>query len=123
MSPEITIKEDYILIEPKKGTDYSEIHRGVARLFYVDEIPEKNRIWVFREGPENFSYDDLHKLRDIIRENYPNDHKINKTAIVIGSEFQSSMAESFRQVAKDLPFEIRIFSDIQAAEDWAKCKS
>ena len=123
MSPEITIKEDYILIEPKKGTDYSEIKRGVARLFYVNEIPEKNRIWVFREGPENFSYDDLHKLRDIIRENYPNDHKINKTAIVIGSEFQSSMAESFRQVAKDLPFEIRIFSDIQAAEDWAKCKS
>ncbi len=123
MSPEITIKEDYILIEPKKGTDYSEIQRGVARLFYVNEIPEKNRIWVFREGPENFSYDDLHKLRDIIRENYPNDHKINKTAIVIGSEFQSSMAESFRQVAKDLPFEIRIFSDIQAAEDWAKCKS
>lgn len=123
MSPEITIKEDYILIEPKKGTDYSEIQRGVARLFYVNEIPEKNRIWVFREGPENFSYDDLHKLRDIIKENYPNDHKINKTAIVIGSEFQSSMAESFRQVAKDLPFEIRIFSDIQAAEDWAKCKS
>jgi hypothetical protein len=123
MSPEITIKEDYILIEPKKGTDYSEIQRGVARLFYVNEIPEKNRIWVFREGPENFSYDDLHKLRDIIKENYPNDHKINKTAIVIESEFQSSMAESFSQVAKDLPFEIRIFSDIQAAEDWAKCKS
>ena len=41
MSPEITIKKDYILIEPKKGTDYSEIHRGVARLFYVDEIPKK----------------------------------------------------------------------------------
>jgi hypothetical protein len=123
MSPEITIKKDYILIEPKKGTDYSEIHRGVARLFYVDEIPEKNRIWVFREGPEKFPYDDLHKLKDIIKENYPNGHKINKTAIVIESEFQSSMAESFKQVAKDLPFEIRIFSDIQAAEDWAKCKS
>jgi hypothetical protein len=28
------------------------------------------------------------------------------------------MAESFRQVAKDLPFEIRVFSDFQAAEDW-----
>ncbi len=44
MSPEITIKKDYILIEPKEGTDYSEIQRGVARLFYVDVIPEKNRI-------------------------------------------------------------------------------
>ncbi len=120
MSPKITIKKDYVLLEPKEGTDYWEIKRGVARLFYVPEIPEKNRIWVFREGPEKFSYDDLHKLRDIIKENYPNDHKINKTAIVVESGFQSSMAESFRQIAEDLPFEIRVFSDFQAAEDWVK---
>jgi len=122
MSPEITKKKDYILIEPKERTDYSEIQRGVGRLFYVDKIPEKNRIWVFREGPEKFSYDDLHKLRDIIKENYPSDHKINKTAIVIESEFQSSMAELFRQIATDFPFEIRVFSDFQAAEDWVRCK-
>ena len=120
MSPNITIKKDYVLLEPKEGTDYREIQRGVARLFYVPEIPEKNRIWVFREGPEKFSYNDLHKLRDIIKENYPNDHKINKTAIVVESGFQSSMAESFRQIAEDLPFEIRVFSDFQAAEDWVK---
>ena len=122
MSPEITKKKDYVLIEPKAGTDYSEILRAVGRLFYVDEIPEKNRIWVFREGPEKFSCDDLHKLRDIIKENFPDDHKINKTAIVIESEFQSSMAESFRQIAKDFPFEMRVFSDFQAAEDWVRCK-
>jgi hypothetical protein len=69
MSPEITKKRDYILIEPKEGTDYSEVQRAVARLFYINEIPEKNRIWVFREGPEKFSYEDLHKLKDIIKEN------------------------------------------------------
>ena len=120
MSPEINIKKNYILIEPKAGTDYSEIQRGVARLFYVDEFPDKNRIWVFREGPEKFSHDDLHKLRDIIKENYPNNHKVNKTAIVIESDFQSSMAESFKQITKDLPFEIRVFSNFQAAEDWVK---
>ena len=89
----------------------------------MEEIPDKNRIWVFREGPEKFSYDDLHKLRDIIKEYYPNDHKIDKTAIVVETDFQSSMAETFRQVAKDLPIEIRVFSDFQAAEDWVKCKS
>ena len=123
MSPEITKKRDYVLIEPKGGTDFSEIQRAVARLFYIDEIPEKNRIWVFREGPEKFSYEDLHKLKDIIKENYPKDHLVRKTAIVIESEFQSSMAESFRQIAIDLPFEMRIFSDFQAAEDWVigKC--
>jgi hypothetical protein len=118
MAPEITINKDYILVELKKGIDYREIRRGVARLFYTSGMPEKNGIWVLREGPEKFSYDDLHKLRDIIKENYPKDVKINKTAIVVESGFQSSMAKSFRQIAEDLPFEIRVFTDLQAAEDW-----
>ena len=118
MSPKITIKKDYVLLEPKEGTDYWEVQRGVARLFYIPEIPDKNRIWVFREGPEQLSHDDLHKLRDIIKENYPTKARVIKTAIVVESGFQSNMAESFRQIAKDLPLEIRIFSDFQAAEDW-----
>ena len=118
MSPEITIKKDYILVELKEGVDYWQIRRGVARLFYASGMPEKNGIWVLREGPENLSYDDLYKLRDIIKENYPKDVKINKTAIVAKSEFQSSMAKSFRRIAEDLPFEIRVFTDLQAAEDW-----
>jgi len=62
MSPEITIKKDYILVEPKEGIDYWEIQRGVARLFYTSGIPEKNGIWVFREGQEKFSSDGLYIL-------------------------------------------------------------
>ena len=120
MSPEITIKEDYILIEPKEGINYREIRRAIARLFYVSRIPEKNGIWVFREGQEKFSYDDLYRLKDLIKETYPKDVKINKTAIVVESGFQSRMAESFRQIAEDLPFEMRVFYDFQSAEDWVK---
>jgi len=92
----------------------------VARLFYVPGIPDKNRIWVFHKGLENFSYDYLPRLRDFIEENYPRDAKINKTALVVESGFQSQMADSFRKIAKDLPFEIRVFSDFQAAEEWVK---
>ena len=120
MSPEITITKDYNLVEPKEGINFREIRRAVARLFYASGIPEKNGIWVFREGQENFSYDDLYRLKELIKENYPKDVKINKTAIVIKSGFQSKMAESFKQIAADLPFEIQVFSDFQAAEDWVK---
>ncbi len=120
MSPEITINKDYNLVEPKEGINYREIRRAVARLFYASEIPEKNGIWVFREGQEKFSYDDLYRLKDLIKENYPKDVKINKTAIVVESDFQSRVAESFRQIAEDLPFEIRVFSDFRAAENWVK---
>jgi hypothetical protein len=58
-------------------------------------------------------------LKDLIKENYPKDVKISKAAIVVESDFQSRMAESFSRIS-DLPFEIQVFSDFQAAEDWVK---
>jgi hypothetical protein len=118
MAPNITIKKNYILVEPKEGTDFREIQQGLARLFYVEGIPEQNRIWVFREGPQNLSYDDLYKLKDIIKENYPVDARINKTAIVVESGLPTDLAESFTKIADDLPQEFKVFTNIQAAEDW-----
>jgi hypothetical protein len=118
MSPQITIKENYVLIEPQEGADFWEILRGVARLFYGDKIPEKNRIWLFRRGPGNLSGDDLHKLKDIITEIYPSEAKIEKTAIVVASELQSSMAELFTRIAQDLPQTFKVFSKLTDAEDW-----
>jgi hypothetical protein len=120
MPPQITIKKDYILIEPKAGIDLREIQQGVARLFYVKEIPEQNRIWVFREGPQNLSYDDLPRLKDIIKQNYPEDSRINKTALVVESKAQSDMAEAFAKIAEDLPQTFKIFSSLAEAEEWIK---
>ncbi|MGD9182848.1 MAG: hypothetical protein PVG15_15310 [Desulfobacterales bacterium] len=120
MAPKITIKENYILIQPKEGIDFREIQRGVARLFYVEGIPEQNRIWVFREGPQNLSYDDLQKLRDVIKENYPEDARINKTAIVVESGAQADLAEAFTKIAEDLPQQFKVFSNLADAEVWVK---
>jgi len=120
MAPEITIKRDYILVETKAGIDLREIQQGVARLFYVKGIPEQNRIWVFREGPLNLSYDDLQRLKDIIKENYPKDAKINKTALVVQSAAQSDLAEAFAKIAEDLPQTFRVFSSLADAEAWVR---
>ena len=120
MSPKITLKTDYVLIEPKEGTDFREIQRGVARLFYVEGIPRQNRIWVFREGPENLSYDDLNKLKAVIKENYPESTKVNKTAIVVESGLQTALAESFTKIAADLPQTFKVFSKLSDAENWVK---
>ncbi len=122
MSPKITIKKNYILVEPKEGIDFREIQKGVARLFYVEGIPEQNRIWVFREGPQNLSDDDLHKLRDVIKENYPKDARVNKTAIVVESESQASIAEAFTKIVADLPQQFKVFSDLKDAEAWVREK-
>ena len=118
MSPRITIKKDYILVEPKEGINFREIQQGLARLFYVEGIPEQNRIWVFRKGPQNVSQDDLYKLKEIIKENYPQNARINKTAIVVESGRQTSLAESFIEIAEDLPQQFKVFTNLQDAEDW-----
>jgi hypothetical protein len=120
MPPEITIKKDYILIEPKAGIDLREIQQGVARLFYVKEIPEQNRIWVFREGPLNLSYDDLPRLKDIIKQNYPTDSRINKTAIVVNPGMPADLAEAFAKITADLPQTFEVFSSLEDAEEWIK---
>ena len=120
MSPKITIRKDYILVEATEGIDLREIQKGVARLFYVEGIPEQNRIWVFPEGPLTLSRDDLPKLRDIIEENYPIDARINKTAIVVESGAQAELAEAFTQIAKDLPQQFKVFSNLADAEAWVK---
>ena len=120
MPPQITIKKDYILIEPKAGIDFREIQQGLARLFYVKEIQEQNRIWVFREGPQNLSYADLSRLRDIVKQYYPKDSRINKTALVVNRGVQSDLAEAFTKIAEDLPQTIKIFSSLADAEKWVK---
>ena len=120
MSPKITIKPDYILVEPKKGTDFIEIRKGIARLFYVKGIPKKNRIWVFRKGPQNLSTEDLHRLKDIIKQNYPGDSGINKTALVVEPGAQSGLAEAFAEIVKDLPQVFKVFSALADAEEWVK---
>ena len=120
MPPQITIRKDYILVEPKTGFNFREIQQGVARLFYVKGIPEQNRIWIFRKGPDNLSYDDLYKLKDMIKEYYPQNARINKSAIVVESDLHKSLAEAFIKIANDLPQEFKIFSSLVDAEAWVR---
>lgn len=120
MPLKITFKKNFIILEPEAGTNFRQIRSGLARLYYVPGLPEKNRIWLFRDGPENITDEGLQGLRDFIKENYPPDAKVNKTAIVIESEFQANMASIFQRLVADLPFDIRVFTDFQAAEEWVE---
>jgi hypothetical protein len=120
MSPNITLKKDYILIEIEEPADFREIRRGIGRLCYVPELPDRNDVWVFRKGLVSLSHDDLYKLRDIIKEVHPKDSKVHKTALVVTPEVQSRMAEEFSQLAQNLQHEFKVFTRLQDAETWIK---
>jgi hypothetical protein len=117
MAPKITVKKDYILVEPKE-VDYWQIWESIGKVRNLPEFPEKNDIWVFHDGPIKLTYVDLYKLKDFVKEIYPENVKRSKTAIVVESGLQSAIALFFAQIAKDLPFEIKVFFDFQTAENW-----
>ena len=117
MAPKITVNTDYILVEPKE-VDYWEIWEGVGKLRNLPEFSEKNRIWVFNESQIKLKYDDLYKLKDYIKEIYPENMTRRKTALVVKTGPQSAMALLFSQIAENLPLKIKVFTDFQAAESW-----
>ena len=118
MDIEITIQKDYIFVEPPKGINYWDILEGIGRLMNLDECPIKNNIWEFRDGPVMLLYDDLYKIKAVIKEHYLKKAKRNKTAIVVKTDLHFGIANVFVEIVKDLPCDIRVFSNLRSAEGW-----
>ena len=69
MAPRLTIKKDYILVEPQES-EYWAIWESLAKLLKMPEYPHKNVIWLFDDGPLSLTYDDLYKLNQLLKENF-----------------------------------------------------
>ena len=118
MAPKISVESDYILIEPQE-IEFWEMWEAVGRLFKMPEYLDKPTIWLFSDKPLNIAYSDLYRLKDFISKHYPKGaKKVNKTAIVVTTGLHLGLAKSFANIAKDLPFEIRIFSEFPSAQYW-----
>ena len=77
MEPKITIREHYVLIEPREA-EYWEIVQSLGRLFKIPEFPYKNVIWNFNAGSIKIAYEELYKITDFIKENEPEEIKPDK---------------------------------------------
>ena len=110
--------KDFILIESPSGMDYWEIMEGIPQLISMPEFKNKNDIWVFRSGQIKMSYADLYTIKNLVEEICPKNSKGTKTAIVAENGLQQSLCTLYSDIGKDLPREIRIFSDLESAENW-----
>ena len=118
MQAKITVQKEYILVEPE-ANEFWEFLVTLGYLFKMPEYKNKNTIWLIPEAPVESGYSDLYKLRDFISEHYPKGNKPdNKAAIVVKTGILSALVEAWAKIARDLPYEIRVFTDFQAAEGW-----
>ena len=118
MNPQITIKKDYILVEPQEY-ELRAILGVIADLFDMPENLEMDVIWVFKGGFSKITFDELYKIRDFVKENVPENEKPDKrTAVVIESGFLSAMADIFSRISDNLSLKYKVFSDLPSAEEW-----
>ena len=120
MTLKITDKEDYLLVEPSEGMDYWEILEAIPAVFLMPQFKDKDDIWVFRKGQMKTHYSDLHVLKGVAEKPHPEESIGRKTAIVTETDLQQGLASMYSDIAKDLPREIKVFSDLKLAEDWIK---
>ena len=118
MSLNITNNDDYILAEYSTGMDYWEIMDGIPKLISMPEFKDKNDIWLFRDGQMKMLYSDLQNIKNSVEQLHPKDSKAKKTAIVTETGLQHSLATLYADIGKNLPREIRVFSDLNSARDW-----
>ena len=119
MEPKITVKKDYILVEPEEP-DYLEIFISLGNLFKMHEYLSMDVIWIFHEGPAKTTYDDLYKLRDFVKDHYPasNAKPNKKVALVVETGLHKAMAKEYVKIVNGYGPEFRVFSDVGSAEAW-----
>jgi hypothetical protein len=116
----VTNTDNYILAEYSEGMDYWEILEGISKIFSMPEFKVKNDIWAFKDGQLKISFSDLYKIKDSVKKLYPEGSTGKKTAIVIETGIQHSLATLYSDLGKDLPRKIRVFSDLNSAIEWIK---
>ena len=122
MNPHITIKKDYILVEPQEY-ELHAILGIIADLFDMPENLDMNVIWVFKGGFSKITYDELYKIRDFVKESVPeNENPDKRTAVLIESGFLSAMAHIFSRISANLSLNYKVFPDLTSAEKWISDK-
>ena len=118
MEPKITVKEDYILVEPQ-GREFWAVLQSIGKLFQMSEYQNKNTIWLFHEGPLEIAFDDFYMIKDFIKKQAPDSaNHFMKVAIVVETEFFAAMATAYTEIMKGLPREFKVFSSLKDAEAW-----
>jgi len=115
---EIRTRDDHLLIKMPDGVDFWEIVATIGHLMPTPEFQENHDIWLFREGKVDLTLLDLYKLDNFLTTHFPENAKGKKTAIVVESGFQQSLAETYANIGKNRLREIKVFSDLKTAESW-----
>ena len=115
---EISSQENYLLVNIQNNFDSQQAISAIKELFSRDDYSDRNDIWNIGAKIVNLSFQELEVIAKTISYIYPSNATRSKTAFVVTSLFPTAMASEFIKFAKTLPYELRIFDNLEEAEQW-----
>jgi hypothetical protein len=115
-------QESHISVRFSGDVNDTSLLQAVHDVASLPEYAFKNDVWIFTDCPAFVSYSKFGPVIMNIENMYLANASRTKTAIVTTTGYNTALASIFAREAASLPYEIRVFSDIDSAEAWIRAE-
>ena len=112
--------EDHIYVKFSGKITSEVITHIIDAVMGLDTYAVKNDVYDFREAETYFDLSTLDDVVDGVKKKYPAGATRAKSAFIVDTETNKAIVKLFQEAAKDLPFEIEIFDDVESAVNWVR---
>ena len=110
----------HLLITFGPTIDRATLLAAIDAVMARPDYPHSNDIWVLGDAVIFISHEDFEAITGAIEDAYPASAIRTRTALVTSSGFNTVIASMWCEEAKRLPFQVRVFDTVEAAEDWVR---
>ena len=109
--------EKYIKISISGIVDKSSLVAAISELMQHSDYIQKHSFWDFYEATMGLTIGDLKEIAGVLKLYKPKEKEFaNKSAIIVPGEMHKAMVDLFITMTKLLPFEYKVFNDLERAE-------
>lgn len=108
----------HLLITFDSGIDRAGLLAAIAAVMARSDYPHCNDVWVLGDAAIFISHDDFAAINRAIANAYPDGATRTRAALVTSAGLNTVIADMWCQQADRLPFQVKVFDTIEAAEDW-----
>jgi hypothetical protein len=114
----ITRSPTHLRVEIRGPLTRDLLARALRETMESPGYADLNDVWDVGDGPVRLNMADVTTLVEGVAAIYPMNARRSRTAVVTRSGFVAAIAELWRATASDLPFQMRVFADVEEAEAW-----
>jgi hypothetical protein len=113
-------RKDYIYVKLMGEVISPTLYSIIVSVIQLISETNKNNIFDFREATVYIELSDLEDIVNHIKMLYPKNTTHSKSAIVVSTETNRAIATLFKEAAKELPFALEVFDNLDSAKDWVR---